>query len=218
MTSSNGNIFRVTGPLCGEFTGPGEFPTQRPVTRSFDVLFDLRLNKRLSKQPWGWWFETPSWSLWRQRNDLQKFHHLISFVPKPSSWAVGLKLYLKGQVKNHTGSNIVVAARLDFLFRISTPGCSIASLADHIKAHLRKINEGDLWPFRRNIHPVRILPWPCGSPGTDQPASSWWLQMYWFQIGTRSSATTMLTLVLIVSLYYRYHADYISRYGISTTL
>ena len=69
MTSSNGNIFRVTGPLCGEFTGPGEFPTQRPVTRSFDVLFDLRLNKRLSKQPWGWWFETPSWSLWRQRNE-----------------------------------------------------------------------------------------------------------------------------------------------------
>ena len=51
MTSSNGNIFRVTGPLCGEFTGPGEFPTQRPVTRSFDVFFDLRLNKRLSKQP-----------------------------------------------------------------------------------------------------------------------------------------------------------------------
>ena len=33
MTSSNGNIFRVTGPLCGEFTGPGELPTQRPVTR-----------------------------------------------------------------------------------------------------------------------------------------------------------------------------------------
>ena len=70
MTSSNGNIFRVTGHLCGEFTGPGEFPTQRPVTRSFDVFFDLRLNKRLSKQPWGWWFETPSWSLWRQCNEL----------------------------------------------------------------------------------------------------------------------------------------------------
>ena len=69
MTSSNGNIFRVTRPLCGEFTGPGEFPTQRPVTRSFDVFFDLRLNKRLSKQPWGWWFETLSWSLWRQCND-----------------------------------------------------------------------------------------------------------------------------------------------------
>ena len=64
MTSSNGNIFRVTGPL----SGPGEFPTQRPVTRSLDVFFDLHLNKRLSKQPWGWWFETLSWSLWRHCN------------------------------------------------------------------------------------------------------------------------------------------------------
>ena len=44
-------------------------PTQRPVTRSFDVFCDLRLNKRLSKQLWGWWFETPSWSLWRHCNE-----------------------------------------------------------------------------------------------------------------------------------------------------
>ena len=50
MTSSNGNIFRVTGPLCGEFIGPGEFPAQRPVTRNFDVFLDLRLNKRFNKQ------------------------------------------------------------------------------------------------------------------------------------------------------------------------
>ena len=68
MTSSNGNIFRVTGPLCGEFTGSGEFPTQRPVARSFDVFFDLCLNKPLSKQSWGRWFETLSRSLWRHRN------------------------------------------------------------------------------------------------------------------------------------------------------
>ena len=44
----------------------GVFPAQRPVTRSFGVFFDLRLNKRLSKQSWGWWFEKPPWSLWRQ--------------------------------------------------------------------------------------------------------------------------------------------------------
>ena len=68
MTSSNGNIFRVTGPLCGEFTGPSEFPTQRPVTRSFAVYFDLRLNKRLCKQSWGWWFETLLCPLWRHSN------------------------------------------------------------------------------------------------------------------------------------------------------
>ena len=69
MTSSNGNIFRVTGHLCGEFTGPGEFPTQMPVMRSFDGFFDISLNKRLSKQPLGWGFETPSWSLWRHYNE-----------------------------------------------------------------------------------------------------------------------------------------------------
>ena len=69
MTSSNGNIFHVTGPLCGEFIGHSEFPSQRPVTRIFDVFFDLRLNKPLSKQPWSWWFETPSRSLRRHCND-----------------------------------------------------------------------------------------------------------------------------------------------------
>ena len=59
------DIFRVTGHLCGEFTGTGDFPAQRPMTRSFDGFFDLRLHKRLSKHSWGWWFETPSCPLWR---------------------------------------------------------------------------------------------------------------------------------------------------------
>ena len=66
MTSSNGNIFRVTGHLWGEFAG--EFPAQRPATRSFDVFFDLHPNKRLSKQWWSWWFETPSFLSWRHCN------------------------------------------------------------------------------------------------------------------------------------------------------
>ena len=47
-----------------------EFPTQRPVARSFDVFFDLRLNKRLSKQSWGCWFETLLRPLWRHCNVL----------------------------------------------------------------------------------------------------------------------------------------------------
>ena len=53
---------------------PGEFSAQRPVTRSFDFFFDLHLNKQLSKQSRGWWFETPSGSLWRQCNVL--FFHI----------------------------------------------------------------------------------------------------------------------------------------------
>ena len=50
MTSSNGIIFHVAGRLCEEFT-------------------DRRLNKRLSKQSWGWWFETPSRPLWHHCNE-----------------------------------------------------------------------------------------------------------------------------------------------------
>ena len=57
MTSSNGNIFRVIDHLWIPRT-------------NFDVFFDLRLNKRLSKQSWGWWFEKPSRPLWRNCNDM----------------------------------------------------------------------------------------------------------------------------------------------------
>ena len=49
----------------------GEFPAQRPVTRSFDVFFDLRLNKRLRKQSWGWCFETLSRPLWCHYNEIK---------------------------------------------------------------------------------------------------------------------------------------------------
>ena len=43
--------------LCaGNSPVTGEFPSERPVTRSFAVFFDLYLNTRLSKQSWGWWF------------------------------------------------------------------------------------------------------------------------------------------------------------------
>ena len=61
--------FSVLLALCaGNSPVTGEFPSQRPVTRGFDVFFDLCLNKRLSKQSWGPWFETPSRSLWRRCN------------------------------------------------------------------------------------------------------------------------------------------------------
>ena len=42
--------FGVTGPLRGEFTGHRWIPRTKASTRSFDALFDLRLNKQLSKQ------------------------------------------------------------------------------------------------------------------------------------------------------------------------
>ena len=51
----------TTGHLC--------FPSQRPVTPSFDVFFDVRLNKRLRKQSKCWWLQTPPCSLWRHTDD-----------------------------------------------------------------------------------------------------------------------------------------------------
>ena len=55
--------------ICaGNSPVPGEFPAQRPVTRSFDVFFDVRPNKRLSKQWQSWWFETSSCPLWYHCN------------------------------------------------------------------------------------------------------------------------------------------------------
>ena len=55
--------------ICaGNSPASSEFPTQRPVTWSFDVFFDLCLNKWLRKQSWDWWFETLSCPLWRHCN------------------------------------------------------------------------------------------------------------------------------------------------------
>ena len=71
--------------ICaGNSPVPSEFRAQRPVTRSFDVFFDLRLNKPLSKQWWGWWFETLSRPLWRHCNDAHLtwgFRHLPLATP-----------------------------------------------------------------------------------------------------------------------------------------
>ena len=73
---------------AGNSLVPGEFPAQRPVTRSFDVFFDLRLNKRISKQSWGWWFETLSRPSWRHRNEVicQKQSH--------QGWAIFEKILI----------------------------------------------------------------------------------------------------------------------------
>ena len=74
MASWNGNISSVTGHFCV----PGKCPALRPVTQSFDVLFDLHLNKGLRKQSWGCWFETLSCPLWRHCNGLFNRQHSFS--------------------------------------------------------------------------------------------------------------------------------------------
>ena len=103
--------------LCaGSSPVTDEFPSQRPVIRIFDVFFDLRLNKRLSKQSWRWWFKTPSRSFWRHCNVLQVLRHEIIFCRSlVSLWMLGVfswfwimmimrwhsKLYVKPTYRKH---------------------------------------------------------------------------------------------------------------------
>ena len=86
------DTFSALLALCaGNSPVTGEFPSQRPVTQSFGVFFDLRLNKRLTKQSCGWWFETPSRSLWRHSTG-PKLHHLHIYTA--ISWPKLNKLVL----------------------------------------------------------------------------------------------------------------------------
>ena len=59
MTSSNGHIFRVTGPLWGESTGHRWIPITKASDAELWFFVDLRVNKQLSKQSRRWWLETP---------------------------------------------------------------------------------------------------------------------------------------------------------------
>ena len=68
MTSSNGNMFSVAGPLSENSPITGEFPPTMASEAEPWCFFYVRLNKELGEQSWGWWFETPSRSLLRHCN------------------------------------------------------------------------------------------------------------------------------------------------------
>ena len=72
--------------LCaGNSLVTGEFPSQRPMARIFDICFDLRLNKRLSKQSKRRWFETPTRSLSRHCNVYRKTNAAVKARLKDST-------------------------------------------------------------------------------------------------------------------------------------
>ena len=86
--------------LCvGNSPVTGEFPAQRPVTWSFDVFFDLCLNKRLSKQLWGWWSEMPLCPLWRHCNVIPMASEIYPCLRKSGQWKMSQGLGL--QVAHH---------------------------------------------------------------------------------------------------------------------
>ena len=95
------SFFASLAICAGNSPVPGEFPAQRPVTRSFDVFVDVRLNKRLSKQSFGWWCETLPRPLWRQCNALapRKFewnfrHAIFRQILVSDGWGIPCEIAL----------------------------------------------------------------------------------------------------------------------------
>ena len=127
--------------LCaGNSPVPAEFPAQRPVTRSFDDFFDLRLNKRLCKQSWGWWFETPSRPLWRHRNEVDHCKYL--YVVKVKIIRIGV------WEKKHYISNVFIHLQI----MLSTWCLFHSHLSELIGAwYLRNI----AFPCSGNTHPYQ---------------------------------------------------------------
>ena len=100
LTSSNGNFSALLALCQGNHWSPVNSPSQRSVTRGFDVFFDLRLNKRLCKQSRHRWFETPSRSQWRHcyaENSIKGGRYAIGlwlseFISGVESLATGFKI------------------------------------------------------------------------------------------------------------------------------
>ena len=90
----------------GLYRSPVNSPAKRSVTRSFDIFFELRLNKRLSKQWWGWWFDTPSCPLWRQCNGFQRrvSSLLGAAIVLAPSWYFMMQLYM---IKSSNSNSVI---------------------------------------------------------------------------------------------------------------
>ena len=101
MKSSNGNIFRVTGHLCAEFTGYRWFPRTKASDAEIWFFFlDLRLNNLLSKQSWGWWFEKSLRPLWHHCNVMAGFKSWILMKPLASSTLICIYICDCGHVRS----------------------------------------------------------------------------------------------------------------------
>ena len=122
------DIFAGNSPVTGEF------PAKKPVMWSFDVFFDLRLNKRLSKQSWGWWFETPSRPLWRHCNDLD-----LSSVAFNTFWmTVTCQIYMHDEWTSERGDichygDVIMRAMASRIAGVSIVCSTICSGTDQRK-------------------------------------------------------------------------------------
>ena len=152
-------------PFPGKSPASGEFPTQRPVTQSFDVFSDLRMNKRFSKQSSGWWFESNA------RHHLE--HRVWSTAPTKRSLVIYIYIYIYTrvlmrlqvaasqrciplQLRHNWRDGVSKHWRLDFLLnrlfrRRSKKTSSSASLAFARGIHGRPVDSTPKRPVTRKM-------------------------------------------------------------------
>ena len=74
VVSPHTTFWALLALRSGKSLVTGDFPSQRPVARNFDVFFDFAPEERFSKQSRSRWFKTPSRSLWRHCNAASWFN------------------------------------------------------------------------------------------------------------------------------------------------
>ena len=114
-------IFRVLALCEGNPPVAGVFPSQRPVTRSIGVFFDVRLNKRLSKQSGSRWFETSWCSIWRHYDDsnlIYRHSRTLARVATVTCWLYPNKFYLNLSYLNLLRSTAKTQLRVTFQIKL----------------------------------------------------------------------------------------------------
>ena len=138
--------------LCaGNSPVTGGFPSQRAVTRSFDVFFDLRLNKRLSKHSRCQWFETPSCSLWRHYNAFCSC--LNAFIKYWCNYCEHLICRDRFLIQKHN-SDVIMSAMASQITSLTIVYSTLYS-----ETYQRKHQNSTSLAFVRGIHR-----WPVDSP------------------------------------------------------
>ena len=145
----------------------GEFPAQRPVTWSFDVFFDLRPNKRLSKQSWGWWFEAPFRPLWRHRNvswDIELDNKALSQYKDRLSRYMDRIIKLRRSWNRLTGKRLICTMRIHMLERRCLYIWRSPWLLHDSDIFLLILNPSITAP----MHIYGTGTWPCNRPNTNR--------------------------------------------------
>ena len=142
----------------------GGFPSQRPVTQSFDVFFGLRLNKRLSKQSRRRWFERPSRLLWHHCNDdsVRPYNFVLMAPEKLHSCWSALKLSGAIRTNSHIGKHPDRNGNGDY----------DVTIGDATVTHLVDVqNSRDTFVMDAISSPFRSPKWVVSKEGTFQGRS-----------------------------------------------